>query len=446
MKHVLIRSLFVLSMLSAAAAVPPPERLHTITVGTVPDQAAADMLASRLEMQGFSPIWQTANGGAITVNFGRFDTNSEAWGISQQMTKFGFLDVKVTSSENAGNAVFDSVYTTPAEPLIVQKNPKRAIVGLRDFAADARVGTLRAAAAQGEADLAIASGAALIESLSDDDPLKAFAMVETAREIVKKEKESKNALPYLMRVAKQEVAATEKELVEARFMLADSWHYYWFAPLKGYRAYKEILAAHGDDPGVVARCRVEMAACLLEMARMPDAAWKASFEDVRRECQRILEEVPADYDRARATADLIYCETYLYEVPPRYAESLKAFEGFDERHPGRIREISMANNMRAECNAELKNWPAAKQWWERTLAMDLSDPSECFYWKGERWNLKENAAKWLCHYAKLFSDRETELRCIQYLDAKQHEAGLAGRAARVDASFPHGFYGERKAR
>ena len=249
-----------------------------------------------------------------------------------------------------------------------------------------------------------------------------------------------------MRVAKQEVAATEKELVEARFMLADSWHYYWFAPLKGYRAYKEILAAHGDDPGVVARCRVEMAACLLEMARMPDAPWKASFEDVRRECQRILEEVPADYDRARATADLIYCETFLYEVPPRYAESLKAFEGFDERHPGRIREISMANNMRAECNAELKNWPAAKQWWERTLAMDLSDPSECFYWKGERWNLKENAAKWLCHYAKSFSDPETEQRCIQYLNAKQHEAGLAARAARVDASFPPGFYGERKAR
>jgi hypothetical protein len=117
MKHVLIRSLFVLSLLSTAAAVPPPERLHTITVGTVADQAAADMLASRLEMQGFSPIWQTTNGGAITVNFGRFDTNSEAWGISQQMTKFGFLDVKVTSSENAEKAVFDSVYTTPAEPL-----------------------------------------------------------------------------------------------------------------------------------------------------------------------------------------------------------------------------------------------------------------------------------------------------------------------------------------
>ncbi len=175
-------------------------------------------------------------------------------------------------------------------------------------------------------------------------------------------------------------------------MLADAWHYYWFAPLKAYRSYKEILATHGEDEGVKARCLVEMAACMLELARMPDKEWRADMEDARRACKRVMAEVPAEFDRAQAVADLMYCETFLYEVPSRWQESLDAFAGFEERHPGRTREISMALNMRAYNHADLGDWPSAKANWERILAMDISDPRERFQWKGELNNVKQVAA------------------------------------------------------
>lgn len=246
---------------------------------------------------------------------------------------------------------------------MVPRSAKFDVYTDRDFSGDARAATFHGALAQREAELIIPAGAALIESLPDNDPLKARVMVETAREIVRKEKESANALPYIMKVAQGEVAATRADLIESRFMLADAWHYYWFAPLKAYRSYKEILAAHGEDEGVKARCLVEMAACMLELARMPDKEWRADMEDARRACKRVMAEVPAEFERAHAVADLMYCETFLYEVPPRYQESLDAFAGFEERHPGRTRGQLLAEE--PDCFVRFR-----EQWFAMRAVMD----------------------------------------------------------------------------
>lgn len=75
-----------------AGEVPPPARVHTITVARVGSQADADLVASKLELQGFGPVWQSEGEGGIAVRFGRFDTNSEAWAISQQMSRVRFSE------------------------------------------------------------------------------------------------------------------------------------------------------------------------------------------------------------------------------------------------------------------------------------------------------------------------------------------------------------------
>src|SRR5690606_15241575 len=122
------------------------------------------------------------------------------------------------------------------------------------------------------------------------------------------------------------------------------------------------------------------------------------FNEVRRVSEQIRETVPKDFERAQAVADLLWCESFMYEadmqthnLPEKpasltpeqralYEQALREFAGFEERHPNRPREISMANHMQGFLAAELGRWEEAVSHFERNMKLDTSDPREGFYW------------------------------------------------------------------
>lgn len=434
----------------------PPSKFYAIQCGKFATQPEADNCESRVRAQGFGPVTQLKDDeGGIHVYFGRFETNSEAWAIKSEMSEFGLLDVSISALDNTAGEDVQTECTAPVEPLIVTPSPKYQCVAGFVERDDDTTRPFLDAVRQKNRDLMIASGVSLIDQLSDTDPMKGHVIVSTCRALVQRDKQSAGALPYLLRIAKGDVAASQEDLVDARFMTADCWHYYWFAPLKAYRAYKEILAAHGDDPGVRARCMVEMAACLLELARMPDREWRASFDDARRACNRILAQMPAQYDRARATADLMYGESFIFEADdPKYGnglinenerrelytKALGSLAGFAGRYPGRVRECAMADNMTAFAYGKTGEWDKCKALYLKMLAADFSDPSENFYWSGEQWNLHEMAAKALVRFAREYGDADTVQEYQTKLATDVYKPSTSLDSSGFDFAFPHKFY------
>lgn len=433
-------------------------RLYAVNVGSDLSVQEAAALESRLALQGFSPVWTHDDRTGTDVLLGRFETNGEAWAAAKSMSKFGFLSANVIAMEDS--ELWEAEFASPEPPLVARK-PKYSLGGSSSFSSDARFSTFRESAARRDDLLTAAMGVRLIDELPDTDPAKAKIMVETAAATVRVQKKTGAVMPYLLKVAHGEVVCTEDVLIESRLMLADSWHYYWFAPLKAYRGYKEILSAHGDEhPEIAVRCRVEMAACLLELARMPKAEWRAEYSDVRRECDRILNGVPRSFTRAHAVADLMKCETYVFEArderwegnPEKVSELIRqgidAFEGFEERHVGRLREISMANHMRAWLYGMAGDWERSKVFIDANLKLDFSDPREGFYWAGEQWDVRKLSLERGVFFSAKFGDKAANQGYQNLLNSHTGLVRFSSPNEQKDAThsictaFPHAFYSE----
>lgn len=355
------------------------------------------------------------------VCLGKFTTNSEAWVHGYELKRDGIIGYTILSIPNIENEKFESISTENPTYLMLQENPKyRPTIKSKGEInwSGQNVSEFNEGKAAFDQKLIISSGVDLIAGLEDSNPAKGSLMVDVGRALVQTEKKSAPALPYLQKVAECKMAACEEDLIEARFLVADSWHYYWFAPLKGLRAYKEILKEHGEKPEVYARCQIEIAACLLELARMPERDYKASFEDVRRQCEIISSTVKPEFVRVHAVSDLIYAETFIYQFmtyPNQnnkavlYSKALDLLDNLESKYPSRVREISMANHLLGYLHQELGDWETAKSFYKRNMEKPIEDPDECFYWIGERWNMAERSAQ----KVKEFAEKRNDLEALQ---------------------------------
>ncbi len=423
------------------AEVPPPSALRAVQCGALSTATEADTLERRLEAAGFGPIWRSNDEDYVRIYVGRLDRYPDTHLLKNDLRDAGFRDAFEKAFPNTSGAEFSGQFRTPQPRLLFRdptsQKPFYSPASLLPPEQDPELADLARALRTGDPGSFTAARSKL-NRLEDRDPLKGWLMVQLSRGLVLRDFSAEEAFPMLLEVARGEVAATAEDQLEARWLAADSFHYFETNSLKAYEAYNEILREHGSDEGVRARAMTEIAACLLELAQSE----KSYYNEVRRAARQLMESVSPEYERAHAVADLLYCESWLYEED--LEQALSEFAGFETRHPNRLREIAMANQMRGWMLAELERWEEAVPWFERNLEIDLP-PEESFYWKGERWNLKRLASKWLMHYAGRFEDRERQKRYAEYVDNARYDDGVAPLPADFDSAFPHEFY-EWKAR
>ncbi len=411
------------------SALPPS---HSAVYRTPLDNTTATALVSRLETDGFAPVWTVDDPGGKVVHVGRCPTFADAELLTRSLRRKGYT--RFWASEVTFTAPTASQFNLAGAPLVLCPNGETPCA-TGTVTPTASMLALEASLQSDPDDAAVLAARTLIDSLPDNDPAKAWAIVRMGRAMVRHEKTAAAVQPLFLNVAHGVVTATDQDRLEARWLAADSIHYYSSDFLSAYQAYQEILQLHGpDDTGVKARVLVEMTGCLLALAR----AGRAEYSDVRDLASHLQSTIPSTYKRAHAVADLIACESYLYEG--RHAEALTAFNGFETRHPGRIRETCMAYHMRGFLHGRLGDWTNCLASYNALLAIVSSDPVEDFYWAGERYDMRRFATQWLRVYAVQFKDQEIVAQCDTELALMDANPLSEPNPAVLDMAFPHGFY------
>lgn len=443
-----------LPVVNPGVVVPVPEAMRAVECGRVASQPEATTLITQLITAGYGPVWQrTHESGSIQVLVGKCEYMADAIWLRDSLRKHGYPEAaERTFRDIEGLGSFTDV-TTPDDGLIYSKNPvipstqlpvppETFVSSLHNPSVAAPTGQdiatsttlMQAAVIAGNFGDAAHLGFALLDTMPDSDINKGPLMVSSARQFVRAESKALPVIDKFLKVARGEVNAPPSAQLEARWLVADSWHYYFFKPLKAREAYQEIITLHGTDAKVRARAMTEIAATMLELAR----SQKASFDEVRRACQELHSTVPLSYDRAHAVADLIDAETYFYDG--KFEDAITRFEALIAAYPARPRETAMAHLYLAEAAYKADNWTLAKQHYEAVLGYDFSDPKENFYWLGERWNLKKRAADNLLFKAKEQGDTETAATYETYIQDESYLAGTPSDNPAFDKAYPHCFY------
>lgn len=446
-------SVLVLALLCLGAMargqVTPPSAVRAVQCASVetPEQAA-DVVA-RLEGLGFGPVWthRDENSKWIRVLVGRCERLPDAVLLKHELRAHGFADAYERAFRHLVEGDFetqawgpgDSLFRLEARPTGEKATIKQS--GREEWQPEIAVETFELfRTLDGRSDPASFEAAESLATVLDDaDPLKGWMLVRANRAKVQRDLRAAPSIEAFHAVARGDVAAPPEFRLEACWLAADSWHYYYFKPLQAYRAYKEILEHYGDDPGVAARARVEIAACLLELARS-EASY---FNEVRRACEQIFVHVPREYTRAHAVADLMYGESWYHEGKKELA--IEHLRDFVKRHPGRLREQSFAIWMAAHAASELDRFQEAGDLLEPLFALDLRDVRERFYWQGEMWELQEGAARVMAYYRRRAGDMAAHDYYLGiaegFRDPKEAGPGrgMAGPES-FDRAFPHDFY------
>lgn len=434
---VILFILFLLNTLTITAysEIPIPVSLRTVQCGAFKTKSEAETCGMRLENLGFGPVWMKEDTDFIRVFVGKCETLTDAYILKRSLRRNGFPDAFSKSFPDLAKEEFKTEYFTPEPPLLLPNS--KDILQDSEFNHETRQEAIvfSSLLSQKNDDIIISEGTSLINSLDDQDAMKGWIMIEVSKASVRKNKNSNTSVPYLIKISKGIVAANKEDRKEARMLAADSWHYYDFNPIKAYQAYKEILKEYENDEEVRSRALVEVAACTLELAR----SQKACFDEVRRACKIIMNTVPPEYKRAHAVADLMYCESFLYEGNKEKA--LELFLGFEERHPERPRETLMAYMMTGYIYGHQGDWNKCRTFYEKVIYTANNDPKEYFSWKGEPLNLRLRAVKWLQSFANQFNDKNT---FEQYKAMRNSELFTQDEIiVNSDFSFPNQFYSEK---
>jgi tetratricopeptide (TPR) repeat protein len=443
-----------LPIVNSEVVVPAPAAMRSVECGRFPTQAEVAALITKLVAEGYGPVWQrTREDGSIQVLVGKCEYLADAIWLRNSLRKNGYPDAAERTFrdlEGLGNFVETQF---PDEGLVYSKKPivptsqvhtmvesiegpsllPRPVAPTSQDAATSST-LFNAAVAHGQLGTAAALGFAILETMPDNDINKGPLMITSARQFVRSEGKALPVIEKFLKVARGEVSAPPSAQLEARWLVADSWHYYFSKPLKAREAYQEILTLHGNEPKVRARAMAEIVASMLELAR----SQQATFEEVRRACQQLHATVPRPFERAHAVADLIDAETYFYDG--QYKDAITRFDSLIAAYPDRPRETAMAHLYLAETAYKAGDWTLSKTHYEAVLGYDFSDPKESFYWQGERWNLKKRAADNLLFKAKEQGDIETAATYEAYIQNESYLAGIPAEDPAFDKAYPHSFY------
>jgi tetratricopeptide (TPR) repeat protein len=166
--------------------------------------------------------------------------------------------------------------------------------------------------------------------------------------------------------------------------------------LGAYQAFEE-LKNRTDDPYRKAFSQVQQAGIIMEVSRGA-LGGGGKLEDCRNACMKIFEYVtPETAPQTCATAELMYLETYFYQL--NYSKAIELGLAFLEKYPDQTRETSMAIQFIGLALNATGEYEEAIAILEKTFEKDFSAKGTAFGTDGKAWDMKKRAAVWIKHLA-----------------------------------------------
>ncbi|MCD6384326.1 SPOR domain-containing protein [Candidatus Sumerlaeota bacterium] len=389
------RLLFVLLILgiysfSVWAEVSPPENIYYVQLGAYPTESEAQARKTELEAMGFSPLKVVYIAPWFKLWFGEFEYYLDAY-IYKELIRGdvepGAFVISQPNSEGKNSfAVPSSPYPSIFSP--PESNLTEAPHYTLSFD-DPLTSPLLPLLERGEQDAYIPKDPAtakplleqLVQLLPDTNPHKGWAMTRLGV-IALQSGEYAKARSYFLPVVNGRVSARPLERIKAMRRVAWTYHIEGDR-LTAYRAYRELERFTGSEL-VRAIARMECAGLLMEFAR----CGKGSLADCRRECQKVLASTPTRFKKQRATAELMYMESYYFEQD--YEQCIELSEDFFRSYSDCIREYSAGLCMVAQAYGRMRRYDESINLLLKLRALNIP-PEERFY----HFDLQKWAVRWL---------------------------------------------------
>lgn len=348
--------------LSAQMAIAAP---YTIRVAQAPLRQAG---ALKLKLEGqHGPVALASDGtaGLISVYLGRFDTYAEALWYVQQFKANGQVDAKVADLQDksiqlSGPTKLSFSYFSPdstADAYQAEYDPQDArLRPIYQMTKTDPEGAKRELAG--------------IVSDETSGTVRGWAMIRLAY-LKSRENDKEASFNLFKSVADGVVPATKADRIEAAnrcARLLTARH----ERVDAIKALSEVYEMQ-VDPVQKADTLTEIAGMHLELARSA----KGSFDDVRRACTRVVENSPPNAERARATAELMFLESYVFQSQPDRAAVVELSKAFLSKYANQRKLAAMALYYRSTSNRVLGNNAEAERGFLDIVAMDLK-PNEVF--------------------------------------------------------------------
>jgi len=388
---------FLLAVHVESGAVEAPSHFYRVQVGA----EDLETLKAQLESEGWSPLSLEEERGESRLFVGEFEYCVDAVICASHFVQSYRAPAVVVSATNVEGATsFAGV--KGALPRIFHQ-PERHMGEVPNLALpeeDPLVANLQTLQESSDKEAYRQDLVGAINVLEATDVRKGFAL--TRKGILDLlDRNFEDSLQSLRQVANGEVVATRVDRIKAMRRVAWILHQQWDR-LKAYQAYREMGAFTGSDL-MRATAAVECAGLLMELARHHGIG---DLSECRRECQKALEiadEEDPDFRQLRATAELMFMETFYYEGRNEVAAGLA--DSFVLKYPDRSRELPMALLFQACAYKKLGNYEKAKAALLQVLKTEWSkELQESWGSGGQRWDMKWKAAGFLRDFATQFND------------------------------------------
>lgn len=138
-----------------------------------------------------------------------------------------------------------------------------------------------------------------------------------------------------------------------------------------YRAFREIETFLGDTPSKAkGEALLALAGLTKEMREFGNGC---SWSEVHRACKRVLEFTPPEFKQIRATAQLIYAETFIRPIGDKEDDIDKALPlliNIVDKYPDQRREIGWTICWICEIYERKYDWENDKKWALQLLDMN----------------------------------------------------------------------------
>jgi tetratricopeptide (TPR) repeat protein len=366
--------LFLMMTLSIfLCAIEPPEFIYSIEVGSFGTLEEAEARKTELSKMGFSPVSIVSDLYFHKVILGEFSCNIDAFLASMDLNQNNSPDL-VMKQPNTEKRECKETIGPFAKIFDMKEKNVNEIPELKIDDQDPDVKMfMNLLNKNGTEELEIMLNS-IIRARKDDDAVKGWAMMHLGRIKIEKGERSE-VFDLFIDIATGKVSAPKQDRIEAMFRVARI-----YKSIKGgkkpdwknaYRAFTEIDAFLGDAPGKdKGEALLALAGLTKEMRQFGN---DCSWSEVYRACKKVLEFTPPECKQIRATAELIYAETFFRPVGYEGNDNDKALSLFIDivdNYPDQRREIGWTICWICEIYQRKHDWENAKKWALKLLDMN----------------------------------------------------------------------------